>query len=62
VEPVVEKGLATAGLGLRKVNAAPEMLQELRHRHPDVRVELVGQAGNKQRNVRLGHGVQLAER
>ena len=56
VEAVVEKRLAAAGLRLRKLDAAAEVLEQLGDRDADVGVKLVRQTGNKKRDVVLGHG------
>jgi hypothetical protein len=56
VVAVVEKWLATAGLSFGEIDLAPEMLEELRHRHAYAWVELIVQAGDEERDV-VRHGI-----
>src|SRR5262245_34302704 len=51
MKAVIEKRLPAAGLGVGEVHLAAEALQDLGHRHADMRVELVRQTGNKQCDV-----------
>jgi hypothetical protein len=53
VEAVVEEGLAAAGLRFGEDDLAAEMFEDFGDGDADVRIELVGQAGNEERD--LGH-------
>src|SRR4051812_30056679 len=48
---VVEKRLPAAGLRLRKVNLATEVLKDLCNGDADLRIKLVGQAGDEEGDV-----------
>src|SRR3954465_12474898 len=54
VKPVIEERLAAAGLRFGEMNGATEVLEDLRHRDTDARVELIGQAGDEEGDV-TGH-------
>jgi len=51
VESVIEERLAAAGLGLGERDLAAEVFEDLGDGYADVRVELVGQARDKQGNL-----------
>ena len=51
VKPVVKERLPAAGLSGGEMNLAVEVLQDLGHRHANLRVELVGQAGDEQSDI-----------
>src|SRR5437764_1981955 len=48
---VVEKWLAATGLHFGEANLAPVMLKDLGDGNADVRVELIGQASDEERDV-----------
>ena len=54
MKTVVEERLATTGLGAGKVHDAVEAFQYFRYRNADLRIELVGQAGDEKSDV-TGH-------
>jgi hypothetical protein len=53
MKPVVEKRLPAARLRLRETHLTTVMLKDLCHRDPDLRIKLVGQTRDEQRNVKL---------